>query len=269
MDLIDIGANLTHENFHIDLNEVIDRAQQAGVTRMIVTGSNERESRAAQRLAADYPGLLYATAGVHPHEARHFNAETSSVLAELVALPQVVAVGETGLDFNRNFSPQDDQEQAFAAQLALAVELAVPVFMHERDAHERFIAILARYRAQLDRAVIHCFTGNAEELAAYLDLDLYVGITGWICDERRGLHLRDLVRRIPLERLLLETDAPYLLPRSMRSKPKSRRNEPAFLVHVLETVAQSLDLPMTVVAEASTRNAERFFGLLDNSTYKG
>jgi TatD DNase family protein len=149
----------------------------------------------------------------------------------------------------------------FAAQLALAGDLGMPVFLHERDAHERFVAIVNEHRERLGRAVIHCFTGSAEELDSYLELDLHVGITGWICDERRGLHLRELIPRIPMERLMLETDSPYLLPRDLNPRPKSRRNEPAHLTHVLNTVAGCYGLAPEEVARASTATAREFFAL--------
>jgi TatD DNase family protein len=136
-----------------------------------------------------------------------------------------------------------------------------PVFLHERDAHEELVAMLTPVRASLASGVAHCFTGGPEELAAYLELDLYIGITGWVCDERRGAALRAAVPRIPLDRLLLETDAPYLLPRDLAPKPTGRRNEPQFLAHVLERVAALRELPVELVAQASTANAERLFGL--------
>lgn len=261
MELVDIGVNLGHESFRDDLPRVLERAREAGVAQMVVTGASERESRAAVDIASRYPGTLYATAGVHPHLARDWSDDTSNVIRELAQLPIVVAVGETGLDFNRDFSPRPAQEKAFTAQLELAVELAMPVFMHERDAHDRFAGILGEYRSQLGPAVIHCFTGDEAALDRYLELDLHVGITGWICDERRGTHLRELVARIPLDRLMLETDSPYLLPRDLVPRPKSRRNEPMHLRHILETVAACRRVDAETLADATTRTARAFFGL--------
>lgn len=259
--LIDIGANLSHDSFRHDLPQVLERARAAGVTQMIVTGAGESESRAAHDIASAYPGVLFATAGVHPHLAREWNDDTAAVIRELARSPIVVAVGEAGLDFNRDFSPRPLQEKVFAAQLEIAVELGMPVFMHARDAHDRFVAIIGEYQAQLGPAVIHCFTGEAAELERYLELDLHVGITGWICDERRGTHLRELVSRIPLQRLMLETDSPYLLPRDLEPRPKSRRNEPMHLAHILETVAGCRRMDPIELAEATTRTARAFFGL--------
>ncbi len=261
LDLIDIGANLTHEAFARDLDAVLQRAAQAGVLRMIVTGSSLSESHAAQALAQAHPGRLFSTAGIHPHHAAAHGEADIQELKMLLTASGVCAVGEAGLDFNRNFSPRADQERIFIDQLELAAQAGLPVFLHEREAHDAFIAILREYRDRLTAAVVHCFTGHAQELRAYLELDLHVGITGWICDERRGHHLRDLVPLIPEDRLMLETDAPYLLPRDLPFKVGGRRNEPAFLSHILQTVAQARRQPATVLAARSTANAERFFGL--------
>jgi len=261
VELVDIGANLSHDSFRQDLPEVLERARAAGVAQMVVTGASESESREAHDIACQYPGVLFSTAGVHPHLAREWTSATAGVIRELARSPIVVAVGEAGLDFNRDFSPRPIQEQVFAAQLALAAELGMPVFMHERDAHDRFVAILGEYQGQLGPAVIHCFTGEAAELERYLELDLHVGITGWICDERRGMHLRELVSRIPLERLMLETDSPYLLPRDLTPRPKSRRNEPMHLAHIVETVAACRRMDPGELAEATTRTSRAFFGL--------
>jgi len=261
LQLIDIGANLSHASFRRDLAQVLERARAAGVARMIVTGASESESQCAHDIAAAHPGVLSATAGVHPHLAREWTSATATVIRELAASPVVVAVGETGLDFNRDFSPRPIQEKVFAAQLELAVELGMPVFMHERDAHDRFVSILGEFLPRLGPAVIHCFTGEEAELDRYLELGLYVGVTGWICDERRGTHLRELVARIPLERLMLETDSPYLLPRDLEPRPKSRRNEPMHLAHIAKTVAACRRMDAAELARATTRTARAFFSL--------
>ena len=173
----------------------------------------------------------------------------------------MVAIGECGLDYNRDFSPRPAQRTCFEAQLDLAADLGMPVFVHERDAAGDMLGILRQFRDRIPRIVVHCFTGDENTLRAYLELDLYIGITGWICDERRGSHLLDLIREIPAERLMIETDAPYLLPRTIRPRPKSRRNEPAFLSYVAATIASSLNEPVEVVADRTTTNAHRFFGL--------
>jgi TatD DNase family protein len=261
MDLIDIGANLTHDSFDDDRNEVIQRAADAGVHRMILTGSSEQGSRDALALAETRPGKLYATAGVHPHHASDYSELVHNTLAELTDNEVVVAVGECGLDYFRNFSPQDHQRSAFRRQLELAMKTQLPVFLHQRDAHADFVEILSPAMGDISRAVAHCFTGGAEELGAYLDLGLYIGITGWVCDERRGKNLKDIIGQIPLDRLMIETDAPYLLPRTLRPKPKTRRNEPMYLREVLRVVAEAMNLSELDVAAATTDNAERFFAI--------
>jgi TatD DNase family protein len=259
--LVDIGVNLTSKQFRADLDPVIERARAAGVDGMVVTGTSVDASAAAADLADREPGL-WSTAGIHQHQASTWNPEAAAALRALAARPRVVAVGECGLDFNRNFSPPSAQLDCFAAQLDLACELGMPVFVHERDASAALIEVLRPRRERLPRACVHCFTGTAAELDDYLALDLHIGITGWICDERRGLHLRELIRRIPEDRLMIETDAPYLLPRSMPDPPANRRNEPAFLVHVLAAVAAALGRPADEVAAATTQTACRFFDLV-------
>jgi TatD DNase family protein len=222
---------------------------------MIVTGTSVEESRAAAEIAERFD--LYSTAGIHPHHAKDFKGVAE--LKEIAAHPRVAAIGECGLDFNRNYSPHPAQEECFTAQLQLGIDLEKPLFLHSRDAHPRFAQIVKTMKVQ--RAVAHCFTGEREELRAYLDLGLYIGITGWICDERRGRHLLELVREIPRERLLLETDSPYLTPRDLKPQPKARRNEPAFLPHILATVARALGRPAREVAAETTRNARELFSL--------
>jgi TatD DNase family protein len=260
--LVDIGANLTHPSFQHDLEGVVARARAAGVEDVVVTGTTPAESEVATGIAERFG--FHATAGVHPHHARDCNESTIPELRRIARHPRVVAIGECGLDFNRNYSPHPDQEKWFVAQLELGLELGLPLFLHSRDAHPRFSEILSHHK--IKHAVAHCFTGEKEELHAYLDLGLYVGITGWICDERRGTHLLQLVRDIPADRLLLETDAPYLTPRDIRPQPKSRRNEPSFLPHILNTVARALGKPPAEVAAQTTQNAQRLFRIDESRT---
>ena len=260
-DLIDIGANLTHDSFDADRDAVLAGAAAAGVARIIVTGTSVTSSVQAMALCEAHPEVLFATAGVHPHHATELDEHAMAALRSLLGSPKFVAVGECGLDFFRDYSPREAQRQAFAGQLELAAEVQKPVFLHQRDAHEEFVSMLKPVRANLAGGVAHCFTGGPKELEAYLELDLHIGVTGWVCDERRGAELRAAVPSIPLERLLIETDAPYLLPRDLEAKPQGRRNEPQFLAHVLERVAALLEQPAAVVARATTANAERLFGL--------
>lgn len=258
--LVDIGANLTHESFDRDLGDVIARAQAAHVKTLIVTGTDLAHAEQAIELAKQYPGV-YATAGVHPHDASGWNSELAQKMSALHTLPQVVAVGECGLDFNRNFSTPAEQEHAFEAQLALAVESGLPLFLHERDAGVRMREILTAWRDDISDAVVHCFTADRDTLHGYLDLDMHIGLTGWICDERRGHHLRPLINDIPLERLMVETDSPYLLPRNLPAKLKGRRHEPALLPWIVKEIAQWRGISETELGSATTRTAQRFFRL--------
>lgn len=261
MQLLDIGANLSHESFHHDFDAVLQRAQAHGVSRMVVTGASRDGSTQALVLARAHPGTLFATVGVHPHHAIDYDDATDALLRELAQDHAVRAVGETGLDYNRNYSPREVQLQVFERQLQIAVDARKPLFLHQRDAHGDFIALLRRYRDKVSAAVVHCFTDSAEALRDYLALDCHIGITGWICDERRGTHLRELVREIPANRLMIETDAPYLLPRTVRPQPPHRRNEPMYLKHICEEIARDRGEPVEVTAANSTATAEAFFGL--------
>ena len=258
--LVDIGANLAHESFAHDLEAVLARARAAGVETIVVTGSSADSNEQALQMARRHAGL-YCTAGLHPHHAEDWTETLGERLLELALEPKLVALGECGLDYFRDLSPRPQQRAAFIAQLEIAIRCGKPLFLHQRDAHADFLAILRERRAALVDCVVHCFTDTAEAMADYLALDCHIGITGWICDERRGAHLLPAVRQIPRERLLIETDAPYLLPRTLKPAPKDRRNEPAFLPWVLRTIAQARSEDETTLAAQTTANAHRFFRL--------
>ena len=261
MQLLDIGANLTHESFRHDFDAVLQRAHTHGIARLIVTGASREGSTHALALTKAYPSTLFATAGVHPHHAIDYDDAVDVLLRELAQDHAVRAMGETGLDYNRNYSPRDVQLRVFERQLQIAVDVQKPLFLHQRDAHADFVALLRRYRDKVPGAVVHCFTDTGEALRDYLALDCHIGITGWICDERRGTHLRELVRTIPAHRLMIETDAPYLLPRTVRPPPAHRRNEPMYLKHICEEIARDRGESVEVTAANSTATAEAFFGL--------
>jgi TatD DNase family protein len=262
--LVDIGANLTHESFGRDLPAVLGRARAANVTTLILTGTDREHAEQAVAMArrhADSELHLYATAGVHPHDASHWDGALTDAMRELLHQPEVVAVGECGLDFNRNFSSPTDQERAFEAQLGLAAECGKPLFIHERDAGRRLREMLHAWRDDIGDAVVHCFTADRETLYGYLDLDLHIGLTGWLCDERRGHHLRELVGEIPLDRLMVETDCPYLLPRNLPAKLKGRRHEPALLPWIVREIAHWRGASEATLARATTATAHAFFRL--------
>ncbi|HET9032683.1 MAG TPA: TatD family hydrolase [Dokdonella sp.] len=261
MQLIDIGANLTHESFRPDFDQVLERALANGVRQMIVTGASAAGSRMAVALARAHPGVLFATAGVHPHHASDYDDATDAELREHLKADEVKAVGETGLDYHRNYSPQAAQIEAFERQLQIAVDCAKPLFLHQRDAHADFMAVMRNYQGRLGKAVVHCFTGTREEMVDYLDAGWHIGITGWLCDERRGTHLRELVRDIPAHRLMIETDSPYLLPRTVTPKPSHRRNEPMYLRHIVEELARDRGEEVEVTAANALATSRAFFGI--------
>jgi len=271
MQLIDIGANLTHDSFDHDRDAVLQRARDAGIAQMIVTGASREHSPRALALAQAHPGLLFATAGVHPHHASEYTAECDAELRALHVHPEVVAVGECGLDYFRDFSPRPAQRRAFELQLQIDVDLAIngvgkppapkPLFLHQRDAHVDFMGLMKEFDGKLGPVVVHCFTGARAELFDYLDQDWHIGITGWLCDERRGLHLRELVKHIPANRLMIETDAPYLLPRTVRPQPSHRRNEPMYLAHIVEELARDRGEDVSVTAANTVATARAFFRL--------
>jgi TatD DNase family protein len=259
MELIDIGCNLTHDSFDADRSQVIDAARAVGVVQMVVTGASGDGSEQALELAQAWPGVLFATAGVHPHRASSWDDDLERRLRELAVAPEVLAVGEAGLDYFRDFSPRDAQARAFEAQLQIGADAGLPLFLHLRDAHEDFHAILRSWRDRLADVVVHCFTGTREELRAYLDLDCHIGITGWICDERRGTHMKEYLDEIPADRLMIETDAPYLKPRNLRPRVKSHRNEPRWLPWILGTLAAVRPEHPEELAALTTATARRFF----------
>lgn len=258
---IDVAVNLIGSKLEHNLEAVVQNAAKSGVSPLIIIGSHLQESQDAIQICQSYPKQLYCTAGVHPHHATSWNEHSYQQNLALCQSPHVVAIGECGLDYNRNFSPKAEQRKAFIQQLELAVQTQLPVLMHERDAQQDFIAILREYRTKLSGALLHCFTGNHEQLNEYLALDLYLGITGWVCDERRGLELAQAVPHIPDNRLMIETDSPYLLPRSMRPKPKTNINLPEYLPYIANYIAQLRGQDESLLAAQIKRNTEEFFNL--------
>ncbi len=258
--LVDIGANLTHESFDEDRQEVMVRALENGVEQVVVTGASIEgsEDSVALSTTSDH---LFATIGIHPHHAQETNDSVIARFMELSSNKNVKAIGESGLDFYRDFSPRPTQIKSFEKHIELASKIDLPMFLHERDAYPTFAEVLKPSRDLLKNVVVHCFTGGKDALYAYLDLDCYIGITGWICDKRRGAHLLDLVKDIPPDRLMLETDAPYLLPGNIVPKPKSRRNEPRYLTLICQFIADILDDSYDELARRTRLNSQTFFDL--------
>jgi len=263
--LIDVGVNLTNKRFDKDRTAIIIRAKEQGVSRLLITGTSIEASHQALQLCQDYqqqfPNTLYATAGVHPHDADGVSDDYLEQLAQLASQVEIKAIGECGLDFNRNFSAPEQQLNVFKAQISLASELNMPLFLHQRDAFQPWFSALKPFIHKVPAMVAHCFTGNRQELEQCLSADMYIGITGWLCDERRGQELRDIVNLIPLNRLLIETDAPYLTPRTIRPRPKSSRNEPSYLSFVVEELAKLTAIDQQEIACQTSSNAEKVFNL--------
>lgn len=263
--MIDIGLNLTHVSFERDLEDVLKRATWAGVTGYILTGSSVDNIEATIALAEKID-IAYCTSGIHPHYASTFNPSVSKLIRDCAAHPKVKAIGETGLDYNRDFSPRPDQKKSFEAHIEIAEETDLPLFLHEREAGEDMLDILKAHRENISEGVIHCFTGEKKTLYGYLDLDMHIGITGWICDERRGYHLHEFVKDIPLTRLMIETDAPYLTPRNLpldEKKRMARRNEPCALPFVLDMIAEHRPEGRDEIEAGVTNTSKAFFRLSD------
>ena len=255
MAWFDAGVNMFDARMPVE--QTIEDALAAGVTRLCLITTHPNEWQQAEDYYQQYPEQLCYTLGVHPHNAKDARPEHWQELREKAKQPGVVAVGECGLDFNRDFSPRDVQRAVFAEQLALAVELNKPVYLHERDAFTEQLAILEPFKSKLAGGIAHCFTGTPEEMRAYLALGLYIGITGWVCDAKRGESLREALSELPAERLILETDAPYLYPKDR--KPRQRNNAPACLPHIGQTVAQIKTLSVEQVQNISFNNAKQLF----------
>ncbi|MFW6094228.1 MAG: TatD family hydrolase [Pseudomonadota bacterium] len=258
--MIDIGVNLLHSQFDPDRDAVMARARAAGMEHMVLTGTDLPASARAAELAATDPAFLSATAGIHPHASGSAPADWQQTIEQLAQAPAVRAIGETGLDFNRNFSDPADQERVFRAHLALAARLGLPVFVHEREAGAAVAGCLTE-APELADVVVHCFTGSRDDLTRFLDLGCYIGITGWVCDRRRGGPLRELVPHVPLDRLMVETDAPFLRPHNAPADAHGRRNEPALLPWVIDQLAELYGMPSAELAATTAANARAFFRL--------
>lgn len=258
-NLVDIGLNLMHSSFKKDRVEIIEEAKKVGVNQFIITGTNVDSSQMAAQYASKYPGTLFSTSGVHPHDAKTCNENTMFELEKIAKNDCVVAIGECGLDYNRNFSPQDVQRKWFEAQIEVAEKIDLPLFMHEREAHEDLYNILKRHDNVIEKSVVHCFTGTKQEAENYIDLGCYIGVTGWICDMKRGKDLQEAVSAIPPEKLMIETDAPFLIPKNFEFKPKKNRNEPKYLPHILKTIAHYMEIDAEELGDQVSKNTKKFF----------
>ncbi|XP_045476862.1 3'-5' ssDNA/RNA exonuclease TatD [Harmonia axyridis] len=281
--LIDIGANLTNKKYSRDLDAVIQRAKDSGVQKIMVTGTSVKASKEALRLTRIYPETLYSTAGIHPHDAKSFDEDEWLDLKNIASSPECVAIGECGLDFNRNFSEPEVQKEVFRKHVELAIELNKPLFVHERDAYDDLHKILDEYSGKLPPVVIHCFTGTDQQALGYLSKDFYIGLTGYLCKDKSDSGVRKLLSEggIPLDRLLVETDAPFMYPNIRASKLPAQvkdsltersstflnryctfqRNEPCSLPVIVEMIAAFMKKRPEDVALSTSFNALKLFGL--------
>lgn len=258
----DCGVNLLDKRFN--RLQLYERAIENKVNKLLAISSTLEESKL---LVEEYKQVITSfsassfelayTVGIHPHYADSTNHQTWSQMKTLIKAGPCAAIGECGLDFNRNFSSKRNQLYAFEQQLELASECQLGVYLHERDAFDEQVRLLEQYKDSIPFKVQHCFTGNSEQLEHYLALGCYIGITGWICDPKRGQTLRDAAVRLPLNRLLLETDSPYLFPKTL--KPRKSINEPCNIPFIGEYLAQLLSVDINSITQHTYANALKLF----------
>ena len=253
---IDIGLNLFSDQYRGFEKEILKTALEND-TAFIITGSSLRSSVLAHEFAADKENV-WATAGVHPHDAKHWDGKSREEIRRLAPEKKNAAIGECGLDYDRMFSPKDVQLKVFEEQIDIAEESDKPLFLHERAATEDFAGILKRYPHRCKKAVVHCFTGNRKAAETYLELGCMIGITGWVCDDRRNRELLDALKIIPTERLMAETDGPYLKPRNVKLKGANR---PEYIRYVVERIAEIKQTDADTLAGILLENTKKFFGI--------
>ena len=258
-EIADIACNFTSDRFDNDLDEVIERAIANKITKFGLICSRLSDLDKLLEIYNRYSKDMFFTIGVHPHHANEINEQYLEKLKEIINKNNPHAIGETGLDFFRNLSTYEQQMFAFEEQIKIAIKKNKPLFLHQRDSHDDFIKILRKYSSDISKAVVHCFTGTQEQLDDYLELDCYIGVTGWICDEKRNIELRETIKNIPLERLMIETDCPYLIPKDLPNKPKNNRNEPAHLSHIAKVIAILMDVDELKLREQTFHNSKSFF----------
>ena len=258
-EIADIACNFTSDRFDNDLDEVIDRAVANNITKFGLICSRLSDLDKLLEIYNRYSKDMFFTIGIHPHHANEINKEYLEKLKEVINKNNPHAIGETGLDFFRNLSTYEEQIFAFEEQIRIAIDTNKPLFLHQRDSHDDFIKILRKYSSDINKSVVHCFTGTQEQLEDYLELDCYIGVTGWICDEKRNIELRKTIKNIPLERLMIETDCPYLIPKDLPNKPKNNRNEPASLSHIAKVIAILMDVDELKLREQTFHNSKSFF----------
>lgn len=265
--LFDIGVNLCAKQFKGMHEELKTHSLEGGLSGWITISNSQREwapNLDLCRRLTDESFKVYCTIGVHPHNAKDAQGEeTFAALEEALRNPCVVAVGECGLDYNRMFSPKEKQIEVFRRQIEIAAASGKPLYLHDRDSHDDFLAILRDARARFPhlKGVVHCFTGTSEMMQSYVDLGFYIGITGWLCDDRRNADLVRAVETLPLDRLLLETDAPYLTPKEYAKRWKVHTNQPDAVAYVSDRLARTLRIDEQELVKVAAKNAKDLFGI--------
>ena len=258
-NLFDIACNFSSERFDKDLNEVIQRAKNNKVSKFLVVSASLNDTEKVNGIYKDNKDSCFFTIGVHPHNAKEFTSSSSVKMKNLIDTYKPNSVGETGLDFFRNISSYEEQIFAFEEQIKIAIDKELPLFLHQREAHDDFIKILSKYRNNIPKSVVHCFTGTQKELDDYLDIGCHIGLTGWICDANRNIDLRKSLINIPLDKLMIETDCPYLIPKNLQEKPKNNRNEPAFLPHIAKEISSLVNVDIDQLVKKTYENSIKFF----------
>jgi TatD DNase family protein len=258
--LIDIGANLTHPELYKKIDVIVDNIKSANIEKVIITSSNTKDTKEALGIINKYPNLFYTTVGFHPHNAKDYSSNNAAEIEDFLNNDKVLALGECGLDFYRKYSSKKEQFFCFEQHLEIAKNIKKPIFLHERHAFKDFVNIFKKHKDKLCKYVVHCFTGNKEELKTYIDMGCYIGITGWITDESRGKHLHEIIKYIPEDRLMIETDAPYLIPHNIKFKHNGI-NEPSYLIYVAEIIAKCLHKDINYIKDITLRNTKLFFNI--------
>ena len=258
-NLFDIACNFSSDRFDKDLDAVIERAKINNVNKFLIVSASLNDFEKTYNIYKSNLKEAFFSIGTHPHHANEIDEEQIKNMRKMVGEYNPSCIGETGLDFFRNLSSHDEQTYAFEEQIKIAIDFNKPLYLHQRDSHSEFIKIIGEYKDYLPKSVVHCFTGTQSELEDYLDLGFYIGLTGWVCDERRNVELRQSIKNIPLDRLMLETDCPYLIPRNLDRKPKNNRNEPSFLPHIAKEISGLMEITPSELADKTFNNSIKFF----------
>ena len=256
---IDIACNFTHESFKHNLDEVINNAEQAGVGKFVLLCASLADIDPIKVIQDNAPEKYFISAGIHPHHATEILEINYDALLNKLKSISPNAIGETGLDYFRNISPPDIQKKSFGMHIEIAKELSLPLYLHQRDAHGDFIRIIKENISNFPKFVVHCFTGTQAELDEYLELGAYIGLTGWICDAKRNIDLRKSIKNIPIEKMMIETDSPYLIPKNLMVKPNKNINEPKYLPHIANEICELTGYDLEELKSATSNNAIEFF----------